>query len=206
MLYSRADIKRQAKAVLHANYGTALVLVLLFSILLGALSAFTAGIAALILTGPIVVAMNWGLLNLYLGTPCGIGDAFNRGFSNVGRKIGGYLWMMLFTFLWTLLFWVPGFVKSYSYAMTPYILADLPDVDAKSALKLSMRMMSGHKMKLFVMQLSFLGWMLLGVITFNILNILYVIPYMQLSMAGFYANVKQDAINRGILVPVAAAY
>ena len=64
-----------------------------------------------------------------------------------------------------------------------------------------MRMMQGHKWELFVMQLSFLGWMILGLFTFNLLNILYTIPYMQLSSAGFYASVKQDAIDRGILVP-----
>lgn len=204
MLKTRAEMKQQAKAALHGNYGTALVLTMLFSVLLSILSVFTAGIAALILTGPLIVAMNWGLLNLYLGMPCSIGEAFSRGFDNVGRKIGGYLWMTLFIFLWTLLFWIPGVVKSFSYAMTPYILGDLPDIEAKEALKLSMRMMQGHKMELFILQLSFLGWAILGLFTFNILNLLYTMPYMQLSMAGFYANVKQDAINRGILVPVSA--
>lgn len=200
-MINRAAIKQQAKAMLLQNYGYALGLILLFIVLLGALSAFSFGIAALVLTGPLTACLFWGLLNLYLGNPVRIGDAFNRGFENIGRKIGGYLWMMLFTWLWSLLFFIPGIIKTYSYSMTMYILADLPEIGAKDALRLSMRMMQGHKWELFVMQLSFLGWMILGLFTFNLLNILYTIPYMQLSSAGFYASVKQDAIDRGILVP-----
>ncbi len=202
MLNSRAEIKQQAKLALHSNYGYALGLTLLFGALLAVLSAFSFGIAALILTGPLTASLLWGLLSLYRGLPCSIGDAFNRGFDNIGRKIGGWLWMQLFILLWSLLFWIPGIVKSFSYAMTPYILVDLPDVTAKDALRLSMRMMQGHKMELFVLQLSFLGWMILGLFTFNLLTLLYTMPYMQLSTAGFYDNVKQDAINRGILVPI----
>lgn len=202
MIFSRAEIKQQAKLALHSNYGYALGLTLIVSVLTSALTAFSFGIAALILTGPLTVTLNAGLLSLYLGTDCSIGGAFNIGFTNIGRKIGGYLWMQLFVLLWSLLFWIPGIVKSFSYAMTPYILADLPEVGAKDALKLSMRMMDGHKMELLVLQLSFLGWAILGLFTFNLLTLLYTMPYLQLSMAGFYANVKQDAINRGILLPV----
>ncbi len=63
-------------------------------------------------------------------------------------------------------------------------------------------MMDGHKMELFVLQLSFIGWALLGVLTLGILNIVYVAPYMNTSVAGFYDEVKKDAIAKGIISPI----
>lgn len=201
---SRAEIKMQAKQALRSNYGTALVMTILYSVAVGIVSAVSFGIAGVILAGPLAVTLGWAMLCLYRGMPCGVGDAFGRGFDNVGRKIGGYLWMTLWTFLWSLLFVIPGMVKQFSYAMTPYILGDMPNIGAKDALKLSMRMMNGHKGELFVFYLSYIGWMILSGFTFGLLQLLYVGPYMQIAMAGFYDEVKQDAIRRGILLPVEA--
>lgn len=200
-MINRIEIKAQARETLRSQYGLTLAIYLIPTLLLGALSAMSFGIAGIILAGPITIAMVWGLLCVYRNVPVSLSDCFTRSFDNVGRKIGGYLWMGLWIFIWSLVFWIPGIVKAFSYAMTPYILADMPDLPAKDALKLSMRMMDGHKMDLFVFCLSFLGWMLLSSLTFGILALLYVGPYMATAEAGFYAEVKQDAIRRGILVP-----
>ncbi|MDD3920912.1 MAG: DUF975 family protein [Eubacteriales bacterium] len=83
--------------------------------------------------------------------------------------------------------------------MTPYILADCPNVKAQDALKLSIRMMNGHKADLFVFTLSFLGWMLLSGLTGGILYIFYVGPYMNNAMAGYYAELKENAIMNGVV-------
>ena len=83
--------------------------------------------------------------------------------------------------------------------MTPYILADCPDVKAKDALKLSMRMTNGHKGKLFVLLLSFYGWMLLSSLTFGILLIVFVAPYMEATMSGFYLELRDQAIASGAI-------
>ena len=107
--------------------------------------------------------------------------------------------MALFVFLWSLLFFIPGIIKSFSYAMTQYILADCPNVKARDALKLSMRIMNGHKADLFVFHLSFLGWAILGALTFGILNLFYVSPYMNSSLATFYLEVREDALRRGVI-------
>lgn len=200
-MLSRAEIKTRAREALKANYGNVLIAIILYTVVSSLLATVGLGVAALILAGPLAAALSWALLGAYRGCPCGVSEMFSRGFDNVGRKIGGYLWMWLWLFLWLLVFYIPGFVKALSYSMTPFILADMPNVPAKDALKLSMRMMNGHKWDLFVLYLSFFGWILLSSLTFGILTILYVSPYMQLAMAGFYDEVKQDAINRGILVP-----
>ena len=84
----------------------------------------------------------------------------------------------IFTFLWSLLFIIPGIVKAYSYAMTPYIVHDNPEMPVRECIRQSQRMMKGYKMKLFLLDLSFIGWILLGIFSFGI-GLLWVLPYME---------------------------
>jgi uncharacterized membrane protein len=99
------------------------------------------------------------------------------------------------------LFIIPGIVKSYAYMMMPYILADCPTVTAREALRLSRRMTKGHKGKLFVLTLSFIGWGILTVLTFGILYIVYVGPYMHTTFAGFYIELRDKAFADGVITP-----
>ena len=94
---------------------------------------------------------------------------------------------------------IPGIIKGLAYSMTPYILADCPNVTARDALKLSMRMTAGYKGKLFVLGLSFIGWALLSAITFYILLIVYTGPYMYATFSGFYLELKEQAIATGVI-------
>lgn len=125
-----------------------------------------------------------------------ITEPFTIGFKNYLRKVGGMAWMALFSFLWSLLFIIPGIVKAYSYRFTPYILADCPNVSARDALKISMRMTQGVKWELFVFDLSFLGWSLLTVLTFGLLSI-YTTPYYQTASAALYDSIKNNALASG---------
>jgi uncharacterized membrane protein len=110
---------------------------------------------------------------------------------HVVRNFIQLLLMTVFILLWSLLLLIPGIVKAYSYSMVPYLLAD-PNVDIEDAITRSRQLMDGKKMDLFVLQLSFIGWFILGLITLNILNVLYTIPYLQLSTAGFYQQLKTN--------------
>ena len=92
----------------------------------------------------------------------------------------------LFIFLWALLLIVPGIIKAYSYRMVPYILKDHPELSATEAITLSRRMMNGHKADAFVLDLSFLGWIILSALTAGILHIFYVGPYIQATDAELY--------------------
>lgn len=105
----------------------------------------------------------------------------------------------LYIFLWSLLFVVPGIVKSYEYRMIPYILAENPGMDRKEAFKISREMMTGQKMEYFILELSFFGWMILSVFTFNLLNIFFVAPYMQASYAEVYYYNKVKAYQEGYI-------
>jgi uncharacterized membrane protein len=83
--------------------------------------------------------------------------------------------------------------------MTPYILAESKNVKATDALKLSMRMTQGYKGEIFVMCLSFIGWAILSAITCGLLQFLYTGPYMELSFAGLYNELRQNAVQKGVV-------
>ena len=106
----------------------------------------------------------------------------------------------LFTFLWSLLFIIPGIIKSYSYYLIPYIVADNPDISKDRAFEISMKTMDGEKWNLFVLQLSFIGWQLLGLLACCV-GSYFVTPYVQATMAEFYQVMRQKAIQSGIATP-----
>ena len=89
-------------------------------------------------------------------------------------------------------------VKHYSYFLVPYIVAENPDMTAREAITLSRKMMKGHKWQCFVFELSFLGWEVLGALTLGIFNILYTNPYQMASFTRYYAELRAEAIEKGI--------
>ena len=93
---------------------------------------------------------------------------------------------------------IGGLIKEYSYRMVPYIVAENPDMKPNEAITLSRKMMDGHKWECFVLDLSFLGWMLLGFITFHVLDIFFVNPYTVATNSEYYAAYRDEAIRLGI--------
>ena len=105
---------------------------------------------------------------------------------NYGNIVKTMFLRDLYLVLWTLLFIIPGVVKSYEYKMIPYLLAEYPDMDRKEVFARSRDMMYGQKWNTFVLDLSFIGWHLLGACTFGILTFLYVNPYQYYTEAELY--------------------
>lgn len=99
--------------------------------------------------------------------------------------------------LWSLTI-IGGFIKHYSYYLVPYIVAENPGIKANKAIRLSRKMMKGHKWQCFVFELSFLGWEILGFLTLGILNIFYTNPYKMASFAGYYESLRNEAKEMGI--------
>lgn len=124
-------------------------------------------------------------------------NMFGVAFRNYGHKVWGMFLMGFFILLWSLLFVIPGIVKAFSYAMTPYILEENPELSANDAIDRSRAMMKGHKFDLFWLMLSFIGWFILSVLTLGI-GFLWLIPYAQTATAAFYEDVKAGyAVNAG---------
>ncbi len=127
-------------------------------------------------------------------------DLNNLGFAFEKSKylgvIKGMLWRTFINILWFLLLIIPGIVKFYAYRMVPYILADNPEIDYKRALELSTRMTGGEKFAIFVLDLSFIGWYLLGMLAFMV-GVLFVMPYQNATEAELYLILRQNAIQNG---------
>jgi hypothetical protein len=126
------------------------------------------------------------------------GNMYKLATSNYWHKVWGMFLVMLFTFLWSLLFIIPGIVKCFSYSMTPFILEEHPELGANEAIDHSRAMMKGHKFDLFWLILSFIGWGFLCLFTFGI-GYLWLVPYMDTSISAFYEDVKADyEVNGGL--------
>lgn len=95
----------------------------------------------------------------------------------------------LFTFLWTLLLVIPGMIKHYSYRMVPYLLAENPELDSLDAINMSKEMTAGRKMDMFILDLSFILWFLLGIFTFGI-GFIFIMPYYNATYAEVYYTLK----------------
>ncbi len=129
-------------------------------------------------------------LNLAEGKEASLGDLFSR-FGRIGQAIALYLLTAIYTALWSLLFVIPGIIKSYSYAMAPFILEENPGMAANDAITKSRELMHGNKWRLFCLQFSFLGWCFLCLFTCGI-GMLWVNPYREASYASFYREIKRE--------------
>lgn len=110
-------------------------------------------------------------------------------FSNWKNAVLARLLQSLYVFLWSLLLVIPGIIASYSYAMTSYILAEQPELSPADAISLSRQMMSGNRIRLFCLQLSFIGWDILNYLTLGI-GSLWLAPYKACATAAFYREVS----------------
>lgn len=139
---------------------------------------------AFILGGTLQLGYAQFLLKQHDGKEAEFRDLFSQ-FDRFGTGFAQSFLRTLYTALWSLLLVIPGIVKSYSYSMTPFILADHPELTASEAIQRSADMMDGYKMDLFILELTFFGWNLLAALTLN-LGRLALNPYENAARAAFY--------------------
>ena len=185
-----------------------------------AFSEFGLGMFSSILTGEIIVlgillAILRVILNFVILNPVIVGNAsffyknrlektsvgelafaFNR--EDLFPVVKTMFFRDLYVMLWSFLLIIPGIVKSYAYRMVPYIISEYPQMSAKEALSLSNEMTRGHKWKMFVLDFSFFGWLLLGTITMGISDILFTTPYIYATEAELYDVLKQPFIKQSV--------
>ncbi|WP_339062963.1 DUF975 family protein [Tepidibacillus marianensis] len=110
------------------------------------------------------------------------------------------LWRGFVNFLWYLLFIIPGVVKSYAYRMEPYILADKPNIGFNRALELSNQMTKGQKFRMFVLDLTFISWHILGILAIFV-GVLFLLPYINATMSELYLVLRKKAIEELLCSP-----
>lgn len=178
--------KIDAKAVYNTKIWFYIGANLLLSIIVGALSYVVVGV---LLAGVLNIGFAKIMLNGVRKKETKLEDLFSGFSAGFERSLVAGLLMYIFTFLWSLLLIIPGIIKAYSYSMTYYILLDDENITGSDAIKKSQEMMQGHKRELFLQDLSFIGWILLSILTFGIL-LIWLNPYMELSRAVFYERLK----------------
>lgn len=187
---NRAELKSQAKQQIKGNIGILFVISLIISLIsVGAsliLSSIPFGglISTIIISPAFALSITRVYLNIITFTKPSVSDAFS-GFDDFWSAFKVNFLVGLFTFLWSLLFVIPGIVKTYAYSMSMYELAENKEKPALECIKRSKEMTNGHKMDLFILDLSFIGWHLLGSITFGIAYI-WIIPYIKATYANVY--------------------
>ena len=190
-------LRNQAYEALRGKWTPAVVTSLVFCILLGVAVSLSRVNALLYL-----IAYLGGASIVAIGMLYACWDLFTKGtlpeagalfapFKQYARTVGAVLLVFVYTLLWTLLLVIPGIIKAYSYSMTFYILRENPEMTAGDAITASQKMMDGHKMALFLLSLSFIGWAILASITFGI-GYLWLIPYIYTAYAAFYETLKKE--------------
>jgi uncharacterized membrane protein len=196
-IYNRQKLKAAAKDAIRPSYWILVLTVLIYGVITGGIAVLSSACFGL-----------GGVINLVIGMPLLIGvlaifrmsrekkiessdlshifDGFRE---NLGRNIGVGVLMSLYTFLWSLLFVVPGIIKSIGYSMAPWIALDHPEMTASQCIAESTKMMMGHKGEYFVLMLSFIGWALLSCLTFGV-GFVFLAPYVRMSQQLFYRYVS----------------
>ena len=185
----RVQLKEAAKQQIRGKIGVLFVISLIYVAII-MLASYIPIVGSVAITFFLSPAFSLALVMIYLNVADGkevqIGDIFNGFYKFWGAFKVTFL-VGLFAMLWSLLFIVPGIIKAYSYSQALYIWSENPEMGALEAINKSKEIMEGHKMDLFVLELSFIGWMLLGAVTFGLAYI-YVYPYMMTTFANFYRS------------------
>lgn len=145
----------------------------------------------------IVFPLNVGKKSYFLKNSYGEAD-FKELFSCLKNGYASNVWVMLLvaikTFLWSILLIVPGIIKAYEYSAIPYILAVNPGITAKEAFAKSKKIMTGNKWRLFKLQISFIGWLILGCATLGV-GMFFLDPYMEAATTEFYKEVRDNKLD-----------
>lgn len=203
---SITNYKNRALSALENKWGNFVAITFVYGFIIGitqVLSGDKDSPAILHLIGLVLfilaLPLTWGYQTLFLGAVRG-GDATAKdmfeGYNKelFSRVLTTTLLYYVYVFLWSLLLLIPGCIKAYSYAMTPYILKDNPEMKNNAAIEESMRMMDGHKLELFLLDLSFIGWAILSILTCCI-GFLWLTPYMNMARVNFYEDLKKASVE-----------
>ena len=199
-MISRKWLKENAKNQLKNNWGLtigAIIVSMLISLipeiliyinLESTIIAILVQIISLIIAGPIAIGQCKLFINLSNNENPKFSDVW-FGFGNILKALGVTLLIGIAVSIGTIFFIIPGIIISFMYSQVYYIMAEHPEMSVIESLKESSKIMKGHKMELFILELSFIGWIILTTITFGIAG-LYVLPYYSATLSNFYLTIK----------------
>jgi len=192
MTTENRKLMQMASESLEGKWGLAIGSFLVYLLIIGGLGAIPA--APLLVGGPFALGVAMFTLSISRKEDARIEQIFH-GFQNFGNSLAAYLLMTLIVLLWALLLIIPGIIAAFSYSMTFFIMADEPAIGPMEALEKSKKMMNGYKWKLFCLNLRFIGWFLLCLLTLGI-GFIFLTPYIYVSHAKFYEDLKANELAK----------
>ncbi|MGN0221813.1 MAG: DUF975 family protein [Prevotella sp.] len=201
-MLSSSEFRNLSANTLQGKWGEAAVFTLVYFLIVGGFNMHSTlqnseTIQSTIFINLLALAllpMQWGYYVYFLAKTrqeeAGFAYLF-VGYKDFGRIFGTIFLQNIYIVLWSLLFIIPGIVKSFSYAMTPYVLLDKPELSYEAAITRSSQLMRGHKADLFFLYLSFIGWFLLCLFTAGI-GFLFLTPYFHTAKAHFYEELLKE--------------
>lgn len=181
------DYRKKAMDLYKENGRTTIIVTFLLVSIVVAASLFV----SIFFVGPALVGLSYFSLESFRKRKSTLEDVIRPGVDNYFKTFLIGIIKPIFIFFWSLLLFIPGIIKSYSYAMAEFIVADNPDLDTFEAITKSRELMDGNKFKLFKLHLSFFGWFLLVIVTLGIASA-YVLPYIKLAETAFYLDLIND--------------
>ena len=202
-MLTRPELRSQARETLRGKWTQPVLATLILFAIGGLLQGFDRSQSPVLITLGTLISLlvlcnlqygfDVAILRFNRGREKTIDEMFSAGLKeDYGRVLGIVLLRAVFVFLWMLLLIIPGIIKAYSYSMTNLIAEDNPELGANACIERSMAMMDGHKMELFLLDLSYIGWILLGCITLGI-GMLWVCPWINMAHVKFYEQLKAEA-------------
>ena len=190
------ELKASAKTQIKGKIGILFAMFLIVSgiSVVSTLVPVFGTIAYFVIGSAFALGGTFVFLKIAKGETVSVGNIF-YGFEDLWTAIKAQFFTTLFVWLWSLLLIIPGIIKAFSYSMTFFILAENKGMSVLEAITLSRKMMDGHKMDLFLLFLSFIGWFILTAITFGIAGI-WVYPYFYATFSNFYLSVKEDYMSK----------
>ena len=186
---TNSEYRNAARLALKGNWGIAAITALVFTLITGAFDT-TFGVGFFLVSLPLEVGFLGAFRRLLVDRDGKtVDNLFQISLKDYVHKMSTTALRFAYIFLWSLLFIIPGIIKAYSYAMVPYILEDRPELSAEDTIRLSTKMMDGHRWQLFCLHLSFIGWAFLCIFTFGI-GYLFLKPYVLTAQADFYEDLK----------------
>lgn len=203
------ELRNEAWNTLSGNWGNSVLIYFLISlvsgiisgtvtVLLPELSSIANFATSIFLTYPLIYVFVVKLMSLVReNKPLALNDFIDTFKVKYSRALPVMGLTFVYIFLWTLLLIIPGIIKSYSYALTVYISEDNPELTPEECINKSMEMMNGNKWKLFLLDLSFIGWLFLSILTLGI-ALLWFRPYLETARIYFYEDLKSSLETKAI--------
>ena len=190
--YRKLARETLGQSIFGTKWMYGLLAVLVYTLLLGAVSALGVGILGLLISGPLA----YGLISVYLrivrneDEKADVARLFDGFKEKFGESVLTILLEEIFIFLWSLLLIIPGIIKSYAYSASMYLVRER-NLQGNEAITESRRLMNGNKWKLFCLDLSFIGWYLLGMLCLGI-GVFWVYPYHQAARTHFFEDILKN--------------